>query len=76
MKLYLHYGALISIPCRSHLLGPGKEGMYAVLGDGGKDVPSALSVKSSTVKPLFIVSVWGLKKRQWIQENNRCGSHS
>jgi hypothetical protein len=29
-----------------------------------------------TVKPLFIVFVWGLKKKQWIQKNNRCGSHS
>jgi hypothetical protein len=29
-----------------------------------------------TVKPLFIVFVWGLKKKQWIWENNRCGSHS
>jgi hypothetical protein len=35
------------IPCRSHFCGRGKEGMYAVLGDGGKDVSSALSVKSS-----------------------------
>jgi hypothetical protein len=29
-----------------------------------------------TVKPLFIVFVGGLKKKQWIRENNRCGSHS
>jgi hypothetical protein len=29
-----------------------------------------------TVKPLFIVFVRGLKKKQWIWENNRCGSHS
>jgi hypothetical protein len=28
-----------------------------------------------TVKPLFIVFVRGLKKKQWIRENNRCGSH-
>jgi hypothetical protein len=32
--------------------------------------------KASTVKPLFIVFVGGLKKKQWIWENNRCGSHS
>jgi hypothetical protein len=30
----------------------------------------------STVKPLFIVFDRGLKKKQWIRENNRCGSHS
>jgi hypothetical protein len=30
----------------------------------------------NTVKPLFIVFVRGLKKKQWIWENNRCGSHS
>jgi hypothetical protein len=29
-----------------------------------------------TVKPLFIVFVGGLKKKQWIRENNRCGNHS
>jgi hypothetical protein len=29
-----------------------------------------------TVKPLFIVFVRGLKKSQWIRENNRCRSHS
>jgi hypothetical protein len=28
-----------------------------------------------TVKPLFIDFVGGLKKKQWIRENNRCGSH-
>jgi hypothetical protein len=28
------------------------------------------------VKPLFIVWIGGLKKKQWIRENNRCGSHS
>jgi hypothetical protein len=32
--------------------------------------------KQTTVKPLFIVFVGGLKKKQWIWENNRCGSHS
>jgi hypothetical protein len=31
---------------------------------------------SYTVKPLFIVFVRGLKKKQWIWENNICGSHS
>jgi hypothetical protein len=30
----------------------------------------------STMKPLFIVFVGGLKKKQLIRENNRCGSHS
>jgi hypothetical protein len=30
----------------------------------------------NTVKPLFIGFVGGLKKKQWIQENNRCGNHS
>jgi hypothetical protein len=30
----------------------------------------------NTVKPLFTVFVGGLKKKQWIRENNRCGSHS
>jgi hypothetical protein len=30
----------------------------------------------NTVKPLFIVFVGGLKKKQWIRESNRCGSHS
>jgi hypothetical protein len=30
----------------------------------------------NTVKPLFIVFVGGLKKKQWIRENNRCRSHS
>jgi hypothetical protein len=29
-----------------------------------------------TVKPLFIVFMGGLKKKQWIRENNRCESHS
>jgi hypothetical protein len=29
-----------------------------------------------TVTPLFIVFVGGLKKKQCIRENNRCGSHS
>jgi hypothetical protein len=29
-----------------------------------------------TVKPLFIVFVGGLKKKRWIRENNRFGSHS
>jgi hypothetical protein len=33
-------------------------------------------VNPCTVKPLFIVFVGGLKKKQWIRENNRCGSHS
>jgi hypothetical protein len=33
-------------------------------------------ISLSTVKPLFIAFVGGLKKKQWIQENNRCGSHS
>jgi hypothetical protein len=28
------------------------------------------------VKPLSIVFVGGLKKKQWIRENNWCGSHS
>jgi hypothetical protein len=32
--------------------------------------------KHSTVRPLFIVFVGGLKKKQWIRESNRCGSHS
>jgi hypothetical protein len=36
----------------------------------------SLQTKYSTVKPLFIVFVGGLKKKQWIRENNRCGSHS
>jgi hypothetical protein len=31
--------------------------------------------KCNTVKPLFIVFVWGLKKKQWIWENNSCGSN-
>jgi hypothetical protein len=35
-----------------------------------------LSSKANTVKPLFIVFVGGLKKKQWIRENNRCRSHS
>jgi hypothetical protein len=30
----------------------------------------------STVKPLFIIFVGGLKKEHWIRENNRWGSHS
>jgi hypothetical protein len=30
----------------------------------------------NTVKPLFFVFVGGLKKKQWIRESNRCGSHS
>jgi hypothetical protein len=30
----------------------------------------------NTVKPLFIVFVGGLKKKQWIRENSRCRSHS
>jgi hypothetical protein len=29
-----------------------------------------------TVKPLFIVFVGGLKKKQWIRENDRCGIRS
>jgi hypothetical protein len=29
-----------------------------------------------TVKPLFIIFVGGLKNKQWIRENYRCGSHS
>jgi hypothetical protein len=37
---------------------------------------SHTSFKRYTVKPLFIVFVGGLKKKQWIWENNRCGSHS
>jgi hypothetical protein len=28
------------------------------------------------VMAIFIVFVGGLKKKQWIQENNRCRSHS
>jgi hypothetical protein len=30
----------------------------------------------NTVKPLFIIFVRGLKKKQWIREKNRCGSLS
>jgi hypothetical protein len=33
-------------------------------------------IYSYTVKPLFIVFIGGLKKKQWILENNRCRSHS
>jgi hypothetical protein len=45
--------------------------MNAQLVDG----PTMISV-SGTVKPLFIVFLRGLKKKQWIRENNRFGSHS
>jgi hypothetical protein len=31
---------------------------------------------ADTVKPLFIVFVGSLKKKQWVRENYRCGSHS
>jgi hypothetical protein len=34
------------------------------------------NLKNYMVKPLFIVFVGGLKKTQWIRENNRCGTHS
>jgi hypothetical protein len=34
----------------------------------------ATTLYTSTVKPLFIVFVGSLKKKQWIRENNRCGS--
>jgi hypothetical protein len=34
------------------------------------------SFQANTVKPLFIVFVGGLEKKQWIRENSRCGSHS
>jgi 1-phosphatidylinositol-5-phosphate 4-kinase len=39
-------------------------------------IPSSEGTISYTVKPLFIVFVGGLEKKQWIRENNRCGSHS
>jgi hypothetical protein len=35
-----------------------------------------IMLEADTVKPLFVVFVGGLKKKQWIRENNRCGSQS
>jgi hypothetical protein len=54
-------------------------GGHIIYVNKGKCIKKGLlysDIHSNTVKPLFIVFIGGLKKKQWIWENNRCGSHS